>query len=124
MDFRPKAEQKKQCAAHAPVHAARCGHCLGGGVLLEDLPPSIASIDVVELESEILAANRRMGPLRHSDPLQDTRIQIVTNDARNALPLTARRYDIIISQPSHPWTAGASHLYTDGFVGLVKSRLH
>ena len=97
---------------------------LGGGVLLEDLPPSIASIDVVELEPEVLAANRLIGPLRHSDPLQDARIKIVTNDARNALALSARRYDIIVSQPSHPWTAGASHLYTDGFVGLVKSRLH
>lgn len=63
---------------------------LGGGVLLEDLPPSIASIDVVELESEVLAANRRISPLRHSDPLQDTRIQIMTNDARNALALSAR----------------------------------
>ena len=38
----------------------------------------------------------------------------MTNDARNALALSARRYDIIVSQPSHPWPAGASHLYTAG----------
>ena len=52
-----------------------------------------------------------------------TRVNIVTNDARNALYLTSKQYDVIVSQPSHPWTAGASHLYTSEFVGLAKSRL-
>ena len=97
---------------------------LGGGVLLEDLPPSLRTIDVVELEAEVVAANRRIGPLRHTDPMADPRIQVVINDARNALALTTRRYDLIVSQPSHPWTSGASHLYTNEFVALVKRRLH
>ena len=35
----------------------------------------------------------------------------------------AARYDAIVSQPSHPWTAGASHLYTREFFELVRSRL-
>jgi spermidine synthase len=48
---------------------------------------------------------------------------VITNDARGALALTARRYDAIISQPSHPWTAGASHLYTREFMSLARERL-
>ena len=33
------------------------------------------------------------------------------------------RFDAVVSQPSHPWTAGASHLYTREFSALVHSRL-
>ena len=36
----------------------------------------------------------------------------------------SQRFDAIISQPSHPWTAGASHLFTQEFFSLVRSRLH
>jgi tetratricopeptide (TPR) repeat protein len=44
-------------------------------------------------------------------------------DARGLLQLTEKRYDAILSQPSHPWTAGASHLYTREFFTLVRSHL-
>ena len=45
------------------------------------------------------------------------------NDARGALQLTSARFDAIVSQPSHPWTAGASHLYTREFFALVREHL-
>jgi SAM-dependent methyltransferase len=95
----------------------------GGGVVAEDLPTSLAEIDIVELEPKVLAANRSISADRNIDPLQDARINLIINDARNALRLTDKRYDAIVSQPSHPWTAGASHLYTREFLQLVKSRL-
>jgi hypothetical protein len=96
---------------------------LGGGVALTDIPRSIEDIDVIELEPEVVAANRALAPRRARDPLQDPRIDVVLNDARSALRLTDKRYDIIVSQPSHPWTAGASHLYTREFVALGKQHL-
>ena len=96
----------------------------GGGVVLENVPPSVNSVDVLELEPRVIDANRFMAPLRQTDPLQDERIRVVKNDARSAMQLTTRRYDAIVSQPSHPWTAGASHLYTQEFVQLAQSRLH
>ena len=40
-----------------------------------------------------------------------------------ALRLTEKRYDTIVSQPSHPWTAGASHLYTREFLELARDHL-
>jgi spermidine synthase len=95
----------------------------GGGVVAEDIPDSIADIDIVELEPKVLAANRSISADRNIDPLQDSRINLIINDARNALRLTNKNYDAIVSQPSHPWTAGASHLYTREFMSLVKSRL-
>ncbi len=95
----------------------------GGGVVVEGVPPSVRAIDVIELEPAVIDANRATRQLRRRDPLLDTRVSIVTNDARGALRLTDRRYDAIVSQPSHPWTAGASHLYTREFMRLAAEHL-
>lgn len=95
----------------------------GGGVVVEGVPPSVREIDVIELEPRVIAANRGIRELRRRDPLLDPRLDIVMNDARGALTLTDRRYDAIVSQPSHPWTAGASHLYTREFLRLARAHL-
>jgi len=94
----------------------------GGGVVLEDVPESVKYIDVIEIEPRVIDANVATRRLRKHDPLTDQRLNIVINDARAALNLTSRRYDVIVSQPSHPWTAAASHLYTREF--LLQSRAH
>ena len=96
----------------------------GGGVALEGVPSTVERIDVVELEPEVIVANRRLSGMRDNDPLVDPRFNIVINDARNALRLTGKTYDAIISQPSHPWTAGASHLFTREFVADVRRHLN
>lgn len=96
---------------------------LGGGVAIEHLPPSLEEVHVVELEEKVIEANRLIGPTRARDPLVDPRVQVIVNDARNALRLTGQRYDIIVSQPSQPWTAGASHLFTGEFARLAHERL-
>jgi spermidine synthase len=97
---------------------------LGGGRVIEEVPASIRNIDVIELEPEVIRANQKMAPLRIRDPLADPRVNLIVNDARGALDLTDRRYDIIASQPSHPWTAGASHLYTRQFMQQVRQHLN
>ena len=96
----------------------------GGGVALEGVPATVASVDVVELEPEVIEANRLLSGLRDADPLADPRVNIAINDARNALKLTRKSYDAIVSQPSHPWTAGASHLFTREFTADVRSHLN
>lgn len=96
----------------------------GGGVVIEGVPPSIARIDVIELEPKVIDANRKSAHLRKRDPLADPRVNVIVNDARGALRLTSRQYDAIVSQPSHPWTAGASHLYTREFIQLAHDHLN
>ena len=93
----------------------------GGGVVIEGVPPSVEHIDVIELEPKVLDANRATAALRRRDPL--SRVNVILNDARGALRLTDRRYHAIVSQPSHPWTAGASHLYTREFMQLAHDHL-
>ncbi len=95
----------------------------GGGSAVNGVPETIESIDTIELEPKVVDAVRTLSEFRESDPLSDPRLKIVFNDARGAMSLTAKNYDAIVSQPSHPWSAGASHLYTREFMQLVRSRL-
>jgi spermidine synthase len=96
---------------------------LGGGSGVESVPSSVERIDVIELEPEVVAANRAIAADRARDPLADPRVRIHLGDARGALRLADAQYGAVVSQPSHPWTAGASHLYTREFFELVRSRL-
>ena len=96
----------------------------GGGVALEGVPASVSQVDVIEIEPEVIEANSYLQGLRNIDPLEDPRFNIIINDARNALRLTSKTYDTIVSQPSHPWTAGASHLFTKEFIAEAKSHLN
>jgi spermidine synthase len=95
----------------------------GGGVVLEDVPDDIKHIDVIEIEPRVIDANEATRGLRKNMPLADARVRVVINDARSALNLTQQRYDAIISQPSHPWTAAASHLYTREFMTQARDHL-
>jgi spermidine synthase len=96
---------------------------LGGGGAATGIPNSVRQIDVIELEPEVLAANQELSLKRDDDPLSDERVRIILNDARGTLSLSSKQYDIIVSQPSHPWTSGASHLYTREFLQLAKQHL-
>ncbi|MFK8010924.1 MAG: fused MFS/spermidine synthase [Marinicellaceae bacterium] len=97
---------------------------LGAGITVKAVPDSIQQIDVVELEQEVIKANQMMSSYRGTDPLKDSRVKLYKNDARNALINSQQKFDIIVSQPSHPWTVGASNLYTQEFFSLVKNRLN
>jgi hypothetical protein len=95
----------------------------GGGMVIEGVPPGVEHVDVIELEPKVIEANRATAALRRRDPLTDRRVKVILNDARGALRLTDHRYHAIVSQPSHPWTAGASHLYTREFMQLAHDHL-
>jgi spermidine synthase len=94
---------------------------LGAGRTLESAASTVSHIDVIELEEEVVTANRIIP--RPVDPLDHARVHLRVGDARGAMTLSDARYDAIVSQPSHPWTSGASHLYTREFFELVHSKL-
>ena len=96
---------------------------LGGGAAVSGVPPTVETIDVIELEPRVVDANQIISEQRKYQPLKDPRVSIVINDAHSALALSNKKYDVIVSQPSHPWTAGASHLYTREFMQLVANHL-
>ena len=96
---------------------------LGAGITLSAVPSSIDNIDVVELEQKVIDANKSKSTWRGVDPLSDPRLKLHNNDARSALRNSTQDFDIVVSQPSHPWTAGSSSLYSREFFSLVKKRL-
>ena len=99
---------------------------LGAGhttsVLLEG---GFARVDVVELEEAVVDAARLLYEARGDPfPLDDPRAHLVVDDARNRLAFAApRSYDAVVSQPSHPWLAGSSALYTREFFEEVDRAL-
>ncbi|MEL6108827.1 MAG: fused MFS/spermidine synthase, partial [Planctomycetota bacterium] len=95
----------------------------GSGMAALNASTSLASIDIFELEEGIIDANRHTSRWRQTDPLADRRVNVILNDGRSGLALTTRNYDVIVSQPSHPWTAGASHLYTRQYAQLALDHL-
>lgn len=95
----------------------------GGGVTPRALTETdLKEIRIVELEPAVVRAARAA---RGSQPksLRDPRVRLTFNDARNTLVVERETYDIIASQPSHPWRAGAGNLFTREFFEIAYGRL-
>ncbi len=95
----------------------------GGGITIRALTlTDLTAIRVVELEPAVVEAGRALAG-GEIPVLRDPRVQLDFNDARNSLVVEPRTYDLIVSQPSHPWLAGAAGVYTQEFWGIVRARL-
>lgn len=95
----------------------------GAGRTLQAFAPTVKEVHVIEIEPEVIHANKSVADQRSENPFDDPRLSVHLNDARSGLQLADQRFDAIISQPSHPWTGGASHLFTREFFQLVQQRL-
>src|SRR5690606_34725801 len=74
----------------------------GGGITTDLLTQtSLDTIRVVELEPAVVEAVRQI-PDGPALALDDPRVSLVFNDARNSLLVDGASYDLIVSQPSHP----------------------
>lgn len=114
--------------AHLPLLVADapgrvCIIGLGSGVTLNAaLKHPIGRVDVVELSPEVVEASRFFHHVNER-ALEDPRVRLIINDGRNHLLLTAETYDVVISEPSNPWMAGVSALFTREFFQRVYARL-
>lgn len=82
----------------------------------------IERLDLVEISSAVLEAARFFDDV-NGRALDDPRVHVTIDDARTALALAQTRYDVIVSEPSNPWVAGISSLFTDEFFSIVDARL-
>lgn len=86
------------------------------------LQTPMESLDCVELEPATIPASRYFEHVNNR-PLEDRRLNLIIEDARTYLRVTPKSYDMIISEPSHPWVPGVANLFTREFFGLSSARL-
>jgi spermidine synthase len=84
--------------------------------------PTMERVDVIELEPAVVRVARESARVNH-DALENPRIHLHFGDAREALLVSRERYDVIFSEPSNPYRAGVSSLFTQEFYRAVASRL-
>ncbi|WP_241758207.1 fused MFS/spermidine synthase [Myxococcus landrumensis] len=84
--------------------------------------PRMERVDVVEIEPAILEVARRCHAV-NADVMDNPKVHTSIADAREVLLTTRQRYDIIFSEPSNPYRAGISSLFTRDFYQAVKQRL-
>ncbi len=83
----------------------------------------VESLDCVEISPEAVEASHYFNHVNY-EILKDPRVELIIEDGRNHLALTDKRYDVIISEPSNPWIAGISDLFTQEFFRLCRQRLN
>jgi spermidine synthase len=82
----------------------------------------VEHIDCVEIEPAVVHAAPHLEQLNRG-VTRDLRVRIIFDDARNYLLSTREQYDLIISEPSNPWIAGVSALFTDEFYAQARAHL-
>jgi len=87
------------------------------------LQSSIESLECVELEPATVNGSRFFEHV-NNHPLEDPRLHLIIDDARTYLRVTPTRYDMIVSEPSHPWVPGVANLFTREFFQLGRNRLN
>lgn len=85
---------------------------LGSGVTAgAALSHGLERLDCVEIEPAVARAARLFAPWNRG-VLEEPRFQLIAADGRSHALASRNRYDVIISEPSNPWIAGVSSLFT------------
>jgi len=76
----------------------------------------------IEIEPQMIAGSRMFYPANRR-VFDDRRSRFVIDDAKSFFATDARKYDVIISEPSNPWVSGVAGLFTDEFYHRVRGYL-
>jgi spermidine synthase len=86
------------------------------------LQSHVRRVTAVELEPAVVEASRWFDDANHHARL-DRRVTLFEDDARHILLASEDTYDVIVSEPPHPWVAGVANLFTRDFYTLAARRL-
>jgi spermidine synthase len=96
---------------------------LGSGIsLAATLAFGVEYSECLEIEPAVVEASRFFSHVNR-EALSDPRAKVLLADGRHHLLSTANRYHVITSEPSNPWMAGISNLFTREFYEVCASRL-
>jgi spermidine synthase len=86
--------------------------------------PGIEKITICEMEPLVPHISATYFSAENFGVVTDPRTKIIFDDARHYIFTTHDKFDIITSDPIHPWVKGSATLYTKEYFELVKSHLN
>jgi spermidine synthase len=99
-----------------------CGAGVTAGTFV--LHPSIERIVICDIEPLIPRVVATYFRTENHDVIRDPRVEIVHDDARHFIATTREKFDIITSDPIHPWVKGSAVLYSQEYFNLCRERLN
>ncbi|MDP6685578.1 MAG: tetratricopeptide repeat protein, partial [Candidatus Omnitrophota bacterium] len=85
---------------------------LGSGVTCGSaLLHPIDDLDLVEISPSVVDASQYFSQFNYN-ALRDKRLHLYIEDARTFVQRAGKKYDLIINEPSNPWTSGTGTLFT------------
>lgn len=94
------------------------GHTIGSVMVHE----KVKFAEVAEISPEVIEASNFFTHV-NQQPLENPNLHLIKNDGVAALRVAPHQYDVIISQPSNPWSAGVGNLFTKEFFSDCKKKL-
>jgi spermidine synthase len=79
---------------------------------------------ICEIEPNVIEAASEWFAKENYGVLTDPRTEIIYDDARHFLRTTKEKFDIITSDPIHPWVRGAASMYTSEYFDICKEHLN
>src|SRR5277367_1040100 len=87
------------------------------------LQPTVEKIAICELERLVPPAADKYFRNENYNVKNDRRTTIHYDDARHVILTSKEKFDIVTSDPIHPWVKGTSSLYSKQYFELVKQHL-
>jgi spermidine synthase len=86
--------------------------------------PSVEQIQICEIEPVVEEAARQWFAEENHDVLDDPRTELTIDDARHYLATAGQKFDVITSDPIHPWVRGAAALFSAEYYEICKQHLN
>ncbi len=88
------------------------------------LYPSVQHIQICEMEPLIPPTSTEYFRAQNYDVKDDPRTRITYDDARHFVLTTPDHFDLITSDPIHPWVKGSATLYSKEYFQMVRDHLN
>lgn len=98
-----------------------CGAGVTAGTFV--VHPEIEHITICEIEPLIPPSSAKYFGKENHNVVTDKRTHVEYDDARHFILTTPEKFDIITSDPIHPWVKGIAPLYSTEYFELVKKHL-
>ena len=86
--------------------------------------PEVRRIVICEMEPLVPRVAARYFGRENFGVIHDPRTRIIYDDARHFVLTTPEKFDIVTSDPIHPWVKGSATLYSREYFELVKRHLN